>query len=180
MGKRKDGVDPNVHPQSSQKRPRTHLAIRPARSRAPQSNPPSCSSSMSTNGDEVSSSNSTNPVPQPSTKPSHRRTGFRAARSQEPQSTATGLSFPTSSRVTTIALGHKGCLKRKHKERSHTPAAVELDSSFAPTDTQMGCEVDSFPPVSHQQEDNSPAKNKRKRNNDSKVCNDRIVLSIRN
>ena len=153
MGKWKDGVDPNVHPQSSQKHPRTHLAIRPACSRGPQSNPPSCSLSMSMNGDEVSSSNSTNPVPQPSTKPSHRCTGFRAARSQEPQSTATGLSFPTSSHITTIALGHKGCLKRKHKERSHTPAAVELDSFFTPTDTQMGCEVDSFPPVSHQQED---------------------------
>ena len=176
MGKRKDGVDPNVHPQSSHKRPRAHLAMRPARSREPQSNAPFCSSSTSTNGDEVSSSNPTNPVPQPSTKPSRQRTTFCAARSQEPQSTTTGLSLPTSSRITTLVLGRQGRLMRKYKDRSHsTPAAVA-----APTDTQVGCEVDSFPPISHHQEENAPEKSKRKRNNDSKVCHDQTVLSIRN
>lgn len=116
MSKRKEGAGSNDVPHdlsapSGSKRPRNSnpLGFRPARSRESEAAPTPGSAPTSTKS---------------------RRSGFRPARSRGTESAPTTdlSSVPTTSRVTTIALGRRGV---KHKYRSRIEAADQTASTPA-------------------------------------------------
>ncbi|KDR76587.1 hypothetical protein GALMADRAFT_67342 [Galerina marginata CBS 339.88] len=117
MAKRKDDGDSSANPPTAAKRIRSAPGFR-----------------LAPNNDDVHTSSDLNTDIPPPTKNHGARTGFRAARSREPNSVASGSSAgPTNSRITSLAVGGNGRLKAKRKDRSHHDAQMTADPGSTST-----------------------------------------------